>query len=157
MGRPRTPTSILALKGAFRKNPNRKRPDEPKESRPLGDPPGRIPANCIPYWQEIVDMVSGGVLTYRDRWAVEIAARMMEKFSRQTDAQTILELAREGELSAEDIKALASREAISASEINLLNRMLAAMGMTPADRSKLSVPVNEKPANRFAALAKSRA
>jgi hypothetical protein len=58
-------------------------------------------------------------LTYRDRWAVELAARLMHK---------------------------AVSNGASTAELSTLRSLLAAMGMTPADRSKLSVPV-EKPKN----------
>lgn len=98
-------------------------------------------------------MVTGGILTYRDRYAVEVAACLMEKFTRQSSAQTILELAREAELSASEIKELINGEKFSASDMNALIRLLADMGMTPAARSKLSIPTNEKPANRFTSLA----
>lgn len=156
-GRPRKPTKLLEMSGAFRKNPDRKRPDEPQELRPLGDPPGRLPANAIAFWDELVDMVSGGVLTYRDRWAVEWAARLMEKSVREQSVETILELAREGELGAADIKAMVQKESISSAEMSILRSLLAALGMTPADRSKLSIPQKEKPVNRFSALAKNGA
>jgi hypothetical protein len=150
MGRPRKPAALLELSGAFRKNPDRRRTDEPKDPRALGEPPGRLPVDAIPYWEELANMVGGGVLTFRDRWVVEIAARLMEKFSRQMSAQTVLELARAADLSADEIRDLISREQITTSEINLLSRMLTALGMTPADRS---VPTDAKPGNRFAALA----
>lgn len=126
MARPRKPTAILELNGAFDHNPARKRPNEPKQSRPLGDPPGRLPESAVEYWHELVDMVPPGVLTRSDRWAVELAAVTMSRF--------------------------AIGDEIAASELNLLRSLLAALGLTPADRSKLSVPT-EKKENKFAALA----
>jgi hypothetical protein len=125
MSRPRTPTAKLELRGAFKKHPERRRPQEPKDARPLGDPPERLPAKVRPFWDEIVEMVTGGILTYRDRWAVELAARLMAK---------------------------AVSGSVSSSELSTLRSLLAAIGMTPADRSKLSVPV-EKPKNPFTELA----
>lgn len=154
-GRPRKPTALLELNGAFKHNPDRARPNEPKELRPLGDPPARLPIEVLPFWREIVDMVIGGVLTYRDRWCVELAARLMWKSTHAIPAEAILELARAGELGTDVIKAMVARETISSSEQATLNRLLASMGMTPADRSKLSVP-QEKPKNQFADLAGSR-
>lgn len=152
MARPRKPTKILELSGAFKHDPQRARPNEPRESRPLGEPPGRLPADVIPYWLELADMVTGGILTYRDRWAVELCARLMEKAVREKSAAVILELAREAEMGVDEIKALAKSETISSSELATLRSLLASLGMTPADRSKLSVP-QEKPSNRFATLA----
>jgi hypothetical protein len=126
MARPRKPTKLLELSGAFDKNPNRARPDEPQDGRPLGDPPSRLPADVVPYWRELEQMVVGGVLTFRDRWAVELAARLMFK-------------AVSGE--------------IGSAELSMLRSLLGSIGMTPADRSKLSIPNAEKPKNKFSALA----
>jgi hypothetical protein len=151
MGRPRKPAALLELSGAFKKNPSRKRTDEPKDARALGEAPGRLPVDAIPFWEEI-DVVCGG-LTYRDRWVVEIAARLMEKLCRQTSAQCVLELARAGDLSPDEIRDLISREQITTSEINLLGKMLAALGMTPAADRSLPI-TDEKPGNRYAALAR---
>ena len=152
MARPRKPTSILELNGAFKINPNRARPNEPRDVRALGDAPGRLPANVVPFWHELTAMVIGGVLTYRDRWAVELAARLMEKAVREMSVVAILELAKDGELRADEIKALAAGERITSSELSTLRSLLAALGMTPADRSKLSVPT-EKAKNPFTDLA----
>ena len=131
MARPRKPTSILELNGAFKINPNRARPNEPRDVRALGDAPGRLPANVVPFWHELTAMVIGGVLTFRDRWAVELAARLMEKAVRETPEP---------------------EEKITSSELSTLRSLLAALGMTPADRSKLSVPT-EKAKNPFTDLA----
>ena len=127
MPRPRKPTSLLELSGAFQKNPQRRRPEEPKDGRPLGAAPKRLPEAVRPFWDELVRMVTGSILTYRDRWAVELAARLMHK-------------------------AVSPRIVISSAELSTLRSLLAALGMTPADRSKLSVPV-EKPKNPFAEFA----
>lgn len=153
MARPRKPTALLELSGAFREHPNRKRPNEPVDSRNLGDPPGRLASDAVPFWAEIADMVTGGILTYRDRWAVELAARLMEKAVRVPSAEAMLEVIRTSELSPAEARALVIRESISSSELSVLRSLLAALGMTPADRSKLSVPT-EKPKNKFAELAK---
>ena len=125
MARPRTPTALLELRGAFKKDPQRRRPQEPKDARPLGDPPKRLPKQVRPFWDELVDMVTGGILTYRDRWAVELAARLMAK-------------------------AVSDKESISSAELATLRSLLASFGMSPADRSKLSVPVEKPNNNPFA-------
>jgi len=131
MARPRKPTSILELNGAFRHDPNRARPNEPRDVRALGNVPSRLPADVVPFWLELAAMVIGGVLTFRDRWAVELAARLMEKAVRETPDP---------------------EEKITSSELSTLRSLLAALGMTPADRSKLSVPT-EKAKNPFTDLA----
>jgi hypothetical protein len=152
MSRPRKPTAALALAGAFKKNPNRARPDEPKDARALGDPPGRLPVEVVAYWDEIVAMVPAGVLTYWDRWAVELAARLMEKATRETSPAVLLELVREAELDVDEAKNLVKQNGITAAELSTLRSLLASLGMTPADRTKLSVPT-EKPKNAFADFA----
>jgi phage terminase small subunit len=127
MARPRKPTAVLELSGAFKKNPQRKRAGEPKESRPLGDPPDRLPKRAIPFWHEIVGMTAIGVLKVSDRWCVELAACLMAK-------------------------AIKTHEGLSAAELHTLRSLLSAMGMTPADRSKMSIPA-ERPKNEFTLLA----
>lgn len=155
MARPRKPTASLELGGAFKKNPNRARPTEPKDARELGSPPSRLSAEVVAYWNEIVSMVPAGILTYWDRWAVELAARLMQKATRQPKPDLLDELLdaiKSGTLSVDDASALLKPDGITAAELNTLRSLLAAFGMTPADRSKLSVP-KEKPKNRFAELA----
>ena len=68
---------------------------------------------------------------------------------REKSVAMILELANGAELTSEEIKALAKQEVISAAELTALTKMLGALGLTPADRSKISVP-QEKQKNRFA-------
>jgi hypothetical protein len=123
----RQPTSLLELKGSFRKHPERRRPAEPRDARPLGDPPARLPKRALPFWREIVDMVPAGVLKRADRWCVELAACLMAK-------------------------AVKTDEGLSAAELNTLRSVLAAMGMTPVDRSKMSIPA-ERPRSQFDELA----
>jgi phage terminase small subunit len=123
----RQPTSLLELKGSFRKHPERRRPSEPRDSRPLGDPPARLPKRALPFWNELIDIVPAGVLKRADRWCVELAACLMTK-------------------------AIKTDEGLSAAELNTLRSLLSAMGMTPADRSKMSIPA-ERPKNEFTLLA----
>lgn len=152
MARPRKPTSVLELSGAFKKDPQRKRANEPKELRALGDPPDRLPAEAIPFWNELIAIAPRGVLTIADRWAVELAATLMAKATRDCPSvEQVVELLKYDELLTDDLKKLLHRQAISAAELATLRSLLAALGMTPADRSKLSVPT-EKPKNPFADL-----
>jgi hypothetical protein len=76
----------------------------------------------------------------------------MEKAVRVPDMAAVAELVKLLELSSDDARALFRRETISGAELSILRSLLAALGMTPADRSKLSVPT-EKPKNKFAGLA----
>lgn len=152
MGRPRKPTALLELSGAFRRNPARRRDPAPICTRPLGDPPCRLPVEARAFWGEIVEACPAGVLGSSDRWAVELCARLMEKAVRVPDLAAVAELVKLLELSSDDARALFRREVISSSELSILRSLLAALGMTPADRSKLSVSI-EKPKNKFADLA----
>lgn len=42
---------------------------------------------------------------------------------------------------------------LSTGELNMLEKLLGKMGLTPADRSKISVPADEKAVNPFAEIA----
>ncbi len=152
MARPRKPSAILELNGAFDHNPQRRRPNEPKESRPLGEPPGRLPVEIRAFWKEIESIVPAGVLKISDRWAVELAARLMYKAVTGPNIPAILELAKTAEMDVAEIRKLIQSQEIGSAELSTLRSLLSALGMTPADRSKLSVPT-EKPKNRFAELA----
>jgi phage terminase small subunit len=157
--RPRKPTSLLELSGAFAKNPTRRRPAEPRDDRPLGDPPTRLPAAAVPYWREIASLAPARVLCAADRLAVELAARLMLKACQGDNASVLLDLveaARAGKLTNKELRAVAVRQTISSAELATLRSLLAAFGMTPADRSKLSIPA-ERPPNpwdEFAAEAR---
>lgn len=127
MARPRTPTALLELKGAFIKDPQRARPNEPKTNGPVGDPPVSFDAELTALWHELVEMVPAGVLARSDRWTVEVACRIMLQ------------------LRKDDFKA---------SELAILQSCLSRMGLTPADRSRIAVSQQEKTdIDEFAALA----
>lgn len=115
MGRPRTATATLELIGAFKKNPQRARKDEPK---PAGSfpktPPRHLSDAEKKMWKEIVKAVPTGVLTSSDVLTVEIVAKLYSEFR------------------TEGVKMPAA----------LITRMAAEMGklgLSPSDRAKLSV------------------
>jgi hypothetical protein len=113
-GRPRTPTNILDARGAFKDHPDRKRAraNEPIVTAPLGDPPEGLTGDQLGCWKEIVTVAPAGVLRSSDRMAVEEAARILTKI-------------RQGGASTEERRLF----------LNYLGRF----GMTPSDRSKVSV------------------
>lgn len=157
-GRPRKPSALLEASGAYDRShghPERRRNSEPKESRPLGDPPARLPKSVVPFWDEIVGMAAAGVLKISDRWAVELAARLMHKAVAKPSFADIRKAVKDGLLSMIDAQRLAKKQAdgISSAELSTLKSLLASLGMTPADRTKLSVPTEDKPKNKFADLA----
>lgn len=126
MARPRKPTVTLELAGAFQKDPQRKRENEPKPAGPLGEPPVDFDDVLHALWEELVSMVPAGVLTVSDRWLVELACRTMF--------------------------AVKQGHALAA-EKNLLLSCLSRMGLTPADRSKIAVPPQKQELDELAQLA----
>lgn len=126
MARPRTPTNVLALRGAFKRHPERKRPDEPKPTRAIGECPARLDEGERAAWDEIVLTCCPGVLTNADRLAVELAARLLSES---------WDMGRE----------------FHDKRRTQLHQLLGCFGMNPSDRTKIRVePPNA--ANRFAEL-----
>jgi hypothetical protein len=76
LGRTRTPTALLELRGAFKRNPNRRRPNEPLVTEPLPEAPRRLPKDIRIIWNEMRDR--GFWLSSADRFLVEIAATLMQ-------------------------------------------------------------------------------
>lgn len=121
MPRPRTPTPILELRGAFDKNPNRRRPSEPKPE-PLGDPPDHLHDQARQAWVEIVSVSPAGVLGSMDRPLLEIASNLLAAH-RNNPSET--------------------------KGLSILISCLSKLGMSPTDRSKVVVVEDEKP-NKWA-------
>ena len=125
MVRPRTPSNILALKGAFKKDPQRlkARENEPVNKNPIGKPPRFLSAVEKRAFNEIVKFSIDGVLGEADRLGIEMAARLL-------------------------VKCRNVEEPASAAEQNLLYKYLSQFGFLAADRSKLSIPAPKKK-NKF--------
>lgn len=115
MAKPRTPSNVLALKGAFAKNPSRgrDRADEPEPVGEIGDAPKHLTSEERACWVELVLLCPVGVLCVNDRPFMEYAARVFASVRAP------------GPL---DLKAGVRFEAI-----------IGRLGMSPADRSKVSV------------------
>lgn len=123
MARPRTPTSLLELRGAFKEHPERKaeRANEPRPTEPLGKPPSGMTAAQKKVWKELASLVVPGVLTISDRIAVELAVVLTSRL-------------RDG--------------SIKTQEISILTTLLGKLGMTPSDRAKVSaVPQPKETSN----------
>src|SRR5215218_7542410 len=118
MPRHRLPTAIHEVKGTFIKHPERRRKAEPRPNGPLGPPPRRLGDDQIEAWREIVECCPPGVLTKADRLVLELTARLLA------------EMWAAGKLDAR----LAAR----------LEACLGKLGMTPADRSKVTAAQAEK-------------
>lgn len=117
MARPRTPTKVLEARGAFKKDPQRKRDGEPECNNPLGAPHESLNEMEAKCWHELAHNAPAGVLTEADRIPMEMASALLAEFRLDRAAFTGQKLAR-------------------------LQSLCGAFGMTPADRAKLSI---EKP------------
>ncbi len=113
MSRPRTPSNVLELKGAFDKNPQRRR-EEPKVEPGLGDPPDHFEDSRRAVWLEIEAMAPAGVLSRSDRLAAEMLADLLARFR-------------------------AGGKFTSADRRDML-AILSRFGMTAADRSRVAAP-----------------
>lgn len=115
MGRNRIPTAIQDAKGAFIKDPQRARPDEPTSDRPLGSPPAYLKLNSEEkkLWKQLAKKLLPGVAFESD-----------ELFFADLVRSTLKWINREPMTSAE-----------RSYRLNLASRF----ALTPADRSKVSV------------------
>jgi len=121
MPRPRKPTKVLEMQGAYKANPQRKkeRVNEPKPDTDIGNPPRGFTAAQKKIWQEMIDITPDGVITRMDRFILEVVSVMLCRFR---EAYT------------------GRGKPLQSSEYGILMRALTSLGMTPADRSKVLVP-----------------
>ncbi len=108
-GRPRTPTKVLKMRGAFDKHPERARAraGEPEVREPLGDPPQTFDESHAARWLDC--RAWWPWLSIADRVQIELIVRLWVK------------------LSGGDTKAAAP-----------LNAALAKVGANPSDRSRIN-------------------
>lgn len=117
MSRPRTPSNVLELKGAFDKNPQRRRED-PKVEVGLGPAPDYFGDVEREVWDEIAASAPEGVLAKSDRLCVEMLVPLVMR--------------------------LRQREPLKAAERSFMLSTLARIGCTPADRSRVAKPQEEE-------------
>jgi len=126
MPKPRTPSAVLEARGAFDKDPGRRREDfAAGEFNPA--PPEYFTEPQRNVWHEIVAALPPTVLQATDRIAVELAARQVAYFRVMPDAD------------------------VTAAQLAQIRTALAVLGMTPADRSRVSAK-KETPKNPFASM-----
>lgn len=127
MARPRTPTAVLEARGAFKKNPQRRkaRAGEPKPAGGVGAPPDYLSERRQNIWHELA--LQAPWLTVSDRVTLEIATSLLSEFRR-------------GRMSNE--------------ALNTLLRTTSKLGLDPSGRAKVSVPqkVEDADDNPFAAF-----
>lgn len=125
MARPRKPTNVLELKGAFKKDPGRgaARANEPEAAGEIGEPPARLSEFERECWVELVSSAHAGVLCAADRLFVEYGARVLAQLRNQTDIDPKLGIRFE--------------------------TVCARLGMTPSDRSKVQLLKPKENANPY--------
>jgi hypothetical protein len=114
LGRTRTPTALLHLRGSTKHNAYRyrDRANEPIITTPLPEPPRRLPKQVKLVWLEMKDH-GGHWLTSADRFLLEIAATYMSRY-------------RIDELKPGDV--------------SLLIGLLGKIGFSPKERGALNLP-----------------
>lgn len=122
MARPRKPTEVLELKGAFAKDPQRKRPIGAKSGKPIGKPPAHLSDGEKICWAELAAIAPAGVLQRENAALLELTARLLNE-SRWSNFGML-----------------------QTSRLALLKECLVQMGLTPAARSKVyAEPPQEDP------------
>jgi phage terminase small subunit len=126
MARPRKPTNVLELKGAFKKDPQRgaSRENEPEAAGEIGDPPERLTEFERECWRDLVSLCHAGVLCAADRLFVEYGARVLAQLRSATEIDPKLGIRFE--------------------------TVCARLGMTPSDRSKVQAVKPKEDENPFA-------
>lgn len=116
MGRPRTPTNVLELKGSLKRHPERRDAEhEPKPDKPIRKTvPDWMNRAEAKVWRELKAACAPGVLTGSDNAVLELAACLVAEFRE-------------------------CPQDFPTSRINPMISALARLGMTPADRSKIGV------------------
>ncbi|PHR17307.1 MAG: terminase [Sphingopyxis sp.] len=117
MGRPRTATSVLDARGAFKKHSERRneRAKEPKVSSPFPkSAPRHLSKGQAACWREVVRIAPAGVLTGADTLVVEVIACLLSEFR--------------------EMKGM-----VPASRITRLTSEMAKIGLSPSARASLSV------------------
>ncbi len=113
MPKPRTPSNVLEARGAFAHNPDRAREDF--ESGAFDKvAPAYFNACQVLVWNEMVGLLPESVLQATDRMAVELTARLVARFRSQND------------------------DDVTSAQVAQIRTALASLGMTPADRSRVS-------------------
>lgn len=127
--RPRKATDVLALGGAFNKNPARlaAREGEPEPQDQIGPAPPHLSEAASGCWREIVNGCHAGVLSPADALAVELAAVLLAELR-------------------------AGPAAFPTSRLGVLITLLRAFGSTPADRSRVKARPAPKKSRLWEAL-----
>ena len=124
MGAPRAPTALKQMRGTDKKNPARMNDNEPVPTKGIGPSIRNGSGSNLnqqeqAIWDEIVSISYAGVLGEADRIALEMMCRLVHEM--RTDFTEM-----------------------TAAKITQLSQLLGRFGMTPSDRTKITVPKGEK-------------
>ncbi len=106
---------MLRMEGAFKRNPKlgRALANEPVPDPELGAPPDYFDDAQKACWAEFADIMPPGVIAKSDRIIVEMGARLLAQYR--------------------------TPDGLPAMALRLLMSVLASLGLTPADRSRVGV------------------
>jgi hypothetical protein len=121
----RKPSNVLELKGAFKKDPQRRRKAVKAPEGPFGAPPARFDDEQRACWDEVLELIPPAILARADRVQVELLATLLAEFRQ-------------------------AYYAFPAQKIGHLRLCLGALGMTPESREKFNRPDEEAAPDRFA-------
>ena len=111
----RKPTVQLEASGAFKANPARARHSEPNTGRGIGPAPDFLPEEQRKVWDEIVSDCAPGVFQSSDRTMMRVFTRLVAEFD-------------------------ADPAGFGGRKYQTMLALFARCGMTPSDRSRVSVP-----------------
>ena len=111
----RKPTAQLEAAGAFKANPARARLNEPDTGRGVGPAPDWCSAEVRAAWDDIVRDTAPGVWQSSDRVFLEVLSGQVARYREE-------------------------QEGFAVQRMVVFLGMLKLAGMTPADRSRVSVP-----------------
>src|SRR5215217_6407763 len=119
MARPRTPTAILELKGAFKKDPQRKaaREGEPVVENPVGSPPKHVSKPAALIWRRVVKEAYWLRSTHRD----VLEAFCVYKAAFETDPLSM-----------------------KSAQVAQMMKAMTELGLTAASQTKVKVPEKAK-------------
>lgn len=123
MGSPRKPTALKKLQGTDKQHPERLNENEPVPVRGIGPNHSSLTEYEAAIWDEVVGISYAGVLGEADRIALEMMCRLIAEMRLNFEEMT-------------------------AAKITQLSQLLGRFGMTPSDRTKISIP-KEKNKNAF--------
>jgi P27 family predicted phage terminase small subunit len=153
MARPRKPTNILHLAGAFKKNPSRlrERAQEPKLPKGIGEPPDWLDTHAVEEWARVVpDLEGAGVTSRVESTALGAYCQAVSRL-RKAEAEIFrdgITIMTDSGLKKHPAVGIAERAAL------IMAKLASEFGMTPASRSRVTAkPTNEaKPDAEFAAV-----